>query len=157
MAQHGLTHTTGGLQLASRRQLLRDDCSRSRPLWCPSGMSRLTTAIRLMICAGDQRQTAEFAAQRLCTSSWWRPTNRDERDATAWPQTASHAYSGVSPRQIVAVTGWLRSPLQEAPTRSLERSRPSRTPTRQAREAPRDSASSALARSCPSDQRSHRR
>ena len=130
MTRHGLTHTTGGLQLASRRQRLRDDCSRSRPLWRPLGMSRLTTAIRLMICAGDQRQTAEFAAQRLCTSGWWRSTNRDERDATAWPQTASHAHSGVSPLQIVAVTGRLRSPLQRTSTHSLERSRPSRTTTR---------------------------
>ena len=134
MTRHGLTHTTGGLQLASKRQLLRDDCSRSRPLWCPSGIRRLTTAIRLMICAGDQRQTAEFAAQRLCTSGWWRPTNRDERDATAWPQAASHAHSGVSLCQIVAATGRLRSPLQRTPTHSLERSRPSRAPTRQARE-----------------------
>ena len=97
-------------------------------------MSRLAKAIRVMICAGDRRQTAESAAQRLRTSGWWRPINRDERDATTRPQTASHAHSGVSTRQIVAVTGWLRSPLQRTPRHSLERSRPSRTPTRQPRQ-----------------------
>ena len=134
MTRHGLTHTTGGVQLASRHQLLHDDSSRSGPLWRLAGMSRLTKAIRLMICASDQRQTTEFEAQRLRTSGWWWPTNRDERDATAWPQTASHAHSSVSLCQIVAATGRLRSPLQRTPTHTLERSIPSRTPTRQARE-----------------------
>ena len=134
MARHCLTHTKGGSQLASRRQRLRGDCSGSGPLWRVSGMSRLTKAIRAMICAGDRRQTAQSAAQRLRSSGWWRPTNRDERDATTRPQTASHAHSGVSTRQIVAGAGWLRSPLQRTPTHSLERSRPSRTPTRQPRQ-----------------------
>ena len=81
MARHCLTHTKGGSQLASRRQRLNGDCSGSGPVWRVSGMSRLTKAIRLMICAGDRRQTAESAAQRLRTSGWWRPINRDERDA----------------------------------------------------------------------------
>ena len=134
MARYSPTHTKGGSQLASRRQRLRGDCSGSGPLRRWSGMSRLAKAIRVMICAGDRRQTAESAAQRLRTCGWWRPINRDERDAMTRPQTASHAHSGVSTRQIVAVTGWLRSPLQRTPRHSLERSRPSRTPTRQPRE-----------------------
>ena len=134
MARHCLTHTTGGSQLASRRQRLRGDCSGSGPLWRVSGMSRLAKAIRVMICAGDRRQTAQSAAQRLRTCGWWRQINRDERDATTRPQTASRAHSGVSTRQIVAVTSRLRSPLQRTPTHSLKRSRPPPTPTRQPRQ-----------------------
>ena len=157
MARHCLTHTTGGSQLASRRQRPRGDCSGSGPLWRVLGMSRLTKAIGVMICAGDRRQTAESAAQRLRTCGWWQPINRDERDATTRPQTASHAHSGVSTRQIVAVTGWLRSPCNGPPdtrwsaqgNRALLQGHLGNSKPWRAR---RDCASSALGHFSPSDQ-----
>ena len=138
MAWHCLTHTTGRLAIGVEAQTAERQLQR---IWALVALSRrgFTKAIRPMVSAGDMRRTAESAAQRLPTSGWWPPINRDECDATARPQALSHAHSGVLTRRIVPVAGWLRSPLQRTPRYSPdryspERSRPSRTPTRQRRE-----------------------
>ena len=130
MAWHCLTHTTGGLAAGV---LASTAARRLQRIWAPVVLiwRGSTTAIRPMTCGGDERRTAQSAAQRLRTSGWWRGTNRGERDATARPQAVSRTHSSVSTRQIVAVAGSLRSPLQQTPRHSLERSRRSRTPTGQ--------------------------
>ena len=130
MAWHCLTHTTGGLAAGIEASTA---ARRLQRVWAPVVLiwRGSTTAIRPMTWGGDERRTAQSAAQRLRTSGWWRGTNRDERDATARPQAVSRTHSSVPTRQTVAVASSLRSPLQQTPRHSLESSRRSRTPTGQ--------------------------
>ena len=127
MAWHCVTHTTGGLADGVEAPTA---ARRLQRVWAPVVLiwRGSTTAIRPMTWGGDERRTAESAAQRLHNSGWWRGINRDERDATARPQAVSRTDSSVSTRQTVAVASSLRSPLQQTPRHSLERSRPSRIP-----------------------------
>ena len=95
MAWHCLTHTTGGLAAGIEASTA---ARRLQRVWAPVVLiwRGSTTAIRPMTWGGDERRTAQSAAQRLRTSGWWRGTNRDERDATARPQAVSRTHSSVS-------------------------------------------------------------
>ena len=119
MAWHCLTHTTGGLAAGVEAPTA---ARRLQRVWAPvvSIWRGSTTAIRPMTWGGDERRTAESAAERLRNSGWWRGTNRGGRDATARPEAVSRTHSSVSTRQIVAVASSLRSPLQQTPRHSLE-------------------------------------
>ena len=119
MAWYCLTHTTGGLAAGVEAPTV---ARRLQWVWALVVLiwRASRTAIRPMTWGGDERPTAESAAQRLRNSGCWRGIDRGERDATARPRAVSRTDSSVSTRQIVAVAGWLRSPRQQTPRHSQE-------------------------------------